>query len=714
MMSAFLLFCTLTGVTGDWTTFTNTNYVNDIAGNDSVLYLATSGGLRVFTVRDTTFRDVYTNARGLPVNDLLCCVEDRAGLIWIGTAGGGLVVFDPGNGSFYDYPTDLLPLTVTSLGVSGDTILLGSENGAFVIARQDAGHNFSNDIVIQFQSPRILSNTVISVGAAGGSFWIVTDAGVSRVAQSLDSTWAYPHPFGDSARSVIDYQGSAYIATDTGVVRFNGVGFDTVAAYPQPHSVRKLAAWQDTLYVAVEDGLLRLGAGGFESVWSNDVRALLARSDLWLGFGGLADVGGGLGRISPDGADNTWLARQLASNSATAAISCGQDEIYACHYLTQWGYRTVSHLKPDQTWEWLTDTIINPVLLARDSKGRIWFGHFALNGGVSAYDPADSTWQAIQWGNSDYRNVVSGFGIDGQDTKWVFSQAGTIIAIDSIGQQQAFTVPGVARPSGGGYDFAFDSRGRAWFGCMNGIGMIDTKGTLHDPSDDSIAFITTGTNVPSVAVDRSNRVWFGTSQGAGVLDSGNLRYYNTSNSGILGDDVSRVRVDSWGNVWCLTDNGLSIFDPANQRWSQSDINRGLIPNLQQLAGFYASMDLDEADNSVLVGTLAGLGQFHYTIQAESTARNVAIYPNPFIQGVKTSIVFDSLPKKARVQVFTLSGELVADSREPATGIKVGPNAQRGSWEATWAPTRIASGLYLAVVWAGSQRSVYRFAVVNRK
>jgi hypothetical protein len=117
------------------------------------------------------------------------------------------------------------------------------------------------------------------------------------------------------------------------------------------------------------------------------------------------------------------------------------------------------------------------------------------------------------------------------------------------------------------------------------------------------------------------------------------------------------------------------------------------------------MDLDEAHNSVLVGTLEGLSQFRYQVQAESTARHVAIYPNPFIQGVNTSIVFDSLPEQALIQVFTISGEHVAD-------IAAQRNPLRGGWEATWTPARIASGLYLAVVWADSRRSVYRFAVVK--
>lgn len=312
MASILLTLSVLTGLTGNWETFTNTNYVNDIAGNDSVLYLATSGGLQVFRIADTSFSEVYTNARGLPVNDLRCCAEDRAGRIWIGTAGGGLVVFDPSDGTLHNYPTDFLPLTVTCLGISGDTILLGSDNGAFVIATQGTGLDFDDNVVTQLQTPRILSNTVMSVGAAGGSFWIGTNAGINRVARSLDSIWAYPHPFGDSAKSVLDFQGAAYIATERGVIRFNGVGFDTLAGYLQTHSVRKLAVWRDTFYVAVEDGLWRLGPSGFEHIWGGNLRALLGRSNLWLGFGGYATAGGGLGRIQADGNRYVYAAHNLA------------------------------------------------------------------------------------------------------------------------------------------------------------------------------------------------------------------------------------------------------------------------------------------------------------------------------------------------------------------------------------------------------------------
>lgn len=93
-MPSLIFLLTLTGLTGEWKTFTNTNYINDMAGTDSVLYLATTGGLQMFTVADTTFRETFTNADGLPINVLTCCATDRDGNIWIGTGGGGLVVFN--------------------------------------------------------------------------------------------------------------------------------------------------------------------------------------------------------------------------------------------------------------------------------------------------------------------------------------------------------------------------------------------------------------------------------------------------------------------------------------------------------------------------------------------------------------------------------------------------------------------------------------------
>jgi streptogramin lyase len=701
MLAALLAMSLFAGLTGEWETFTNTNYINDITGGDSVLYLATDGGLQVFTVADTTFRDAYTNARGLPVNVLRCCVRDSEDRVWIGTDGGGLVVFDPGSAKFYSYPTDILPLRVTSLGISGDTILLGSENGAFIIVRQGSSLDFDDDQVLQFQTPRILSNTVTAVGSSSDGFWIGTNRGANRLNRGLDSVTAFLRPLGDTVKSVIEYHGAAHLATEWGIIRFNGTGFDTVVVYDSSRAVQRLAVWHDTLYVASDGGLRRFTGGGMEPVWGGDLRALLSMTDLWLGFGGLVDAGQGLGRITPDGAGHVYAARKLASNNIAVATLDTSGEIYACHYLTQWGFKSISHLKADGSWEWLQDTILNARSMARDSRNRLWFGHFALNGGLSAYDPASGDWRIFVWGDNDYRNVVCGLGIDGRDTKWVFNQAGSIVAVDSSDQQEVFNVPGVQAPSGGGYDFAFDSRGRVWFGTMNGVGMIDTRGTLHDLSDDSLAFFTTSTNVPSVEVDQLDRVWIASSQGGAVLENGSFRFYTTANSGILGNDVSRVRVDSWGNIWFLTDKGLSVFDPRNRRWSEPDNNRGLIPNLNLRVGFYSWLDLNEDRNSVLVGTLSGLSQFRFEVQAESSTRGVAIYPNPFIQGVHREMVFDSLPGQAWIQIYTISGELVAEFAANET-------YHRAAWE----PARAASGLYLAVVRAGGERSVYRIALVK--
>jgi streptogramin lyase len=701
MSSIVLTLGLLFGLSGEWQTFTNTNYINDIAGSDSVLYLATNGGLQVFTVADTTFRDVYTNAGGLPVNVLRCSAQDPDGRVWIGTDGGGLVVFDPATQGFRNYPTDMLPLKVTSLGTAGDTVLVGSDNGAFVILRQGTPLDFGDDQVVQFQTPRVLSNTVKSVGATPEGFWIGTNRGVDLLARTLVPVAAYPRPLGDTVKSIIEYHGAAHLATEWGILRFNGAGFDTVTVFSQSRAVQRLAVWHDTLYVAMDAGLWRFNGGGMEQVWGGDLRAILASNDLWLGFGGLVDAGMGLGRVTPDGAGHVYTAQNLASNNIAVAMTDSGGEVYACHYLTQWGFKSISHRRADGEWEWLRDTILNARSMARDSRNRFWFGHFARNGGVSVYDPADGTWGGFQWGDDDYRNVVCGFGVDRSDTKWTFNQAGSIIAIDSSGQQEVFAVPGVLAPSGGGYDFAFDARGRAWFGTMNGVGMIDVRGTLHDRDDDSLAFFTASTNVPSVAVDAEDRVWIATSQGGAMLENGAFRFYTTANSGILGNDVSRVRVDSWGNVWFLTDKGLSMFDTRNRRWSEPDNNRGLIPNLSLRTGFYTWLDLNEDRSSVLVGTLSGLNRFQFEVPTESSAAYVEIYPNPFIQGVHREVVFDRLPGGSWVQIFTLSGELVAEFPANET-------YHRAAWE----PRRVASGLYVAVVRAGNQRRVYRVALVK--
>jgi hypothetical protein len=322
------------------------------------------------------------------------------------------------------------------------------------------------------------------------------------------------------------------------------------------------------------------------------------------------------------------------------------------------------------------------------------------------FSPDSGTWRKVQWGASSSWNIIDAFGLDQDDTKWVFNGGGTVVAVDSADKQTVFEVAGLAPPPGGLYEFAFDSRSRVWLGLTVGLVMIDYAGTLHDRSDDSDTVLTRGlpsSEVRSVAVDGQEQVWVATPQGAAVWDGSSFRVFSTANSGILADNVYRVRVDASDRVWLLTESGLSIYDQVVRTWASfTPQNSGLIANLQGIVGFYSAMALSNDLGRVLLGTQRGLSVFDYSVEPESTADHVRVYPNPCVIGVHSGVVIDGLPYDAKsVDVRTLAGRRVAELQvEPARH------------QAVWRPRDQASGLYLFVVNTPRGVRVERVALVS--
>src|SRR5512135_3670096 len=98
----------LLSLIGDWQSYTNTNFVNGMAGSDSTLYIATYGGVVSLGIGGgPAFRRTFVNTDGLATNRCLCIGRDPSGNLWVGTDGGGLAVIEPGTGSVRQYrPSD--------------------------------------------------------------------------------------------------------------------------------------------------------------------------------------------------------------------------------------------------------------------------------------------------------------------------------------------------------------------------------------------------------------------------------------------------------------------------------------------------------------------------------------------------------------------------------------------------------------------------------
>lgn len=716
-ISIIFLFSSLCA---QWQTFTNANFINDLAIIKNQLYCATNGGLAIFDIDTASlkFSQIFTNTEGLTQNQCLCLTKDRADNLWFGTDGGGLIIYCPSNQNFLTYQDSRIPTKLKSIFAVSDTILIGTSNGFYLIDTRGTFLNPFDDNIFAFTKathPKLVSDNILSFAHTDSFFWIGTNRGLTRCPNNILDTanWRpFVHPLGDSVRAMITLAETLFIATEQGIAKFNGFDFDTILLLPTP--IHDLAYRNNKFYLASEKGLIRYDFATLDTLWHEPTQSLLlpdlgnaTNSSLFCGMGGGGDWGHGLWVIG-DTADTIitiYYSNGLASNSVFSCITDNSGTIYACHDLTALSRFGSS----DEYWSVLYSPLYNARILAKDSQNRIWLGHFSHRGGLSYYDPKTNSFGILQWGEYSPRNIINALGIDRNDTKWVWSvrnNFGVIGAIDALGNETEFNF-GIVSPPGrpGGYEFAFDSKNRVWLGTTEGLLMLDYRGTLFNPADDSWIIFREQSGLPgievvTIACDFQDRVWVGTANGGAVLDNGKFLPISPP----LANDIKKVRVDNFGIVWFLTARGLSRYDPQTQIWT--NFTQGscqIIPNPDPLnqTNFYTALHIDSKNGFLLVGTQAGLAKFQLKDTLEPSFQSVKVFPNPCIKGLHPSVSFESLPANSRVLIYSLSGKLL-------TELRVNPNTYR----ATFYINKTEAGIYLALIITPFGKKVEKFAIVR--
>ena len=708
-MSVLLAAVSFMGALGTWQSFTNTNFINDIAGTDSAMFVATNGGLLVLNADELTVEGTLASADGLPADRCLAVVADSHGNVWVGTNGGGLAVVRDDYAFITVYRPNDLPDKISALLWDGDRLLAASEQGLYVVESRGSPLDFDDDVVRHYSAvfvPELLSDRVLALGKLNG-YWIGTNRGVTHVDTAFVQWTPFRAPLGDSVKAIDVWHDSLVVATEDGLAVLHGDVFEPVFEFADGREVRDLLISDGRASVATDTGVFQGELGDstiLTLVLAGDARALRRGDALWVGLGGNENAGHGLRYLRTGQSWGSFLTGCIASGYISdGTYNPTNGKIYVCHYFDTRGFSEID--AGTQTVTTRSGVLPVPIQVRCDREGRVWFAHFAGDGGLSCYDPESQQWDLIQWGQQSEWNIIDAFGIDASDTKWVYNGGGLIVAVDSALRQMEFDIPGLTKPPGGGYDFAFDARGRVWLGLTVGLAMLDYGGTLFDPGDDVSRVYVAGlpsTEVRSVDIDPSGSVWMATPQGAAMMQDDRLSVFTTANSGLLSNNIYRVRSDGSGRVWFLCDVGLSLYDPVSGRWTNSTPqNSGLIPNSLGLAGFYRALEIAETGYA-LIGTSQGLSLLDFSLGDENPERpSPLVFPNPCVLGVHQQVVVDSLPEDAAVEIRALSGRLVATL-----------DVDAGLRRAVWRPEGVASGLYLVLVTSPVGSRVERVAVVS--
>lgn len=712
-MSLLAMLAVLSGVSDslDWRSHTNTNFVNAIVGSDSLVFLATNGGLvelQIWPERRTL--RTLTNTDGLPSNRCLCIAEDPDGNLWVGTDDGGLAVVASDHSGLREYRPTELARHIRSIAFDGTRLLCATDQGLYCVETQGTWLGFDDDVVRRLsvaRYPDLLSDRLLSL-AVGDGYWIGSNRGLSYVDRDFSRWGAWRAPLGDSVRAVAFYRDSIMVATEDGLALKEGAVFRQVYAFPRATEVFALVTSGPAIYLATKTGLHTADSAAqqnFQIVLGEDCRSVRAGGALWVGCGGDERSGAGLRYLLSGQTWGSYYNECIGSDAISDCAIGSNGDVYLCH--ASWQY---SHVTPEGVYRVAGTPLPLPYQVRVDSDGRLWFGHFASNGGVSSYDPATGQWTVLRWGDFSSWNIIDALGIDMFDTKWVYNGGNVVVAIDSMGRQNVFSIPGVSPPAGGLYEFAFSWSGKAWLGLTVGLVLVDHRNTLHDPSDDEYRVFSAGLPAPEVrtlAVDSRDRVWVGTSQGAAVWNGERFEVFTRENTGggLPANNVYRIRCDASDRVWFLCDAGLAVYDPVTGQWQDLGAG-GLISNPSGAVGFYSALDVSSHAGVVAVGTQRGLSVRRFGDDAPQSADAMLVYPNPCVLDAanpERRVVVSRLPEGvANVWVYTLSGRSV-------TKLWV----DRAMHRAVWNPQGMATGIYLLVAVGPSGARTTRVSIVRR-
>ncbi len=521
-------------------------------------------------VRITSFRHNPGDPRSLKDDLVNSILEDRTGLLWIGT-GGGLDRFDKETGDFSHYTH--IPGQPTSLSHSGITTIYEDRAGLLWVGT-GGGLNVMDRATGEFKryrhdpvDPHSLSSGRVSgiVEDRSGFLWISTMGGGLNKFNKKDETFThYRHIPADPYSLSFDHVNC--ILEDRSRILWVGTSgkglnkFDREDNFElyrwDPNNANSLS--DSYVYAIYEDrsGILWVGTSG------GGLDRLDRRTGTFTHFRHDADVPGSLSNnavhaIFEDRAGVLWVGTGGGGldkfNRRTGAFS---------HF---------RHLAGDPAS--LSCNSIRSIL--EDSAGVLWVA--TAGGGLNKFDRSSGTFihyhRIEDNANSlvdDYVNVI----------------------------YEAPTEPGVL-----------------WIGTRHGgLNRFDTpkqvfsrfKTNPRDSNSLSSNFIL------SVYEDSAGTLWVGTlggglnkligprGEGEGI---GFVRY--TEKNGLANNSIYGILEDSGGQLWMSTNKGISRFDPGSETFKNYDVKDGLQGNEFNSGAYHKSKS-----GEMFFGGVKGLNAFY--------------------------------------------------------------------------------------------------------
>ena len=513
---------------------------------DGYLWLGTREGLVRFDgVRFTVF-DTRTTPE-LGHSFVLCLLVDRAGRLWIGTSGGGLVRLEGKRFTRYATESGLPSEQVSALFEGRDGRLwVGTDGGGLAFSQ---GERFVHE-----ESRGALGKHIRAVLEDDRGLWIASEEGLARLSGTVLTSYGTRQGLSrTSVRSLLrDKKGVLWIGTDAGLNRLED-GHFTVFTTRQGLSHDVILALREdragNLWIGTDGGGLdRMRDGRFaaftvkEGLSNDTVYALLedAEGSLWVGTNL-----GGLNRLK-NGRFTAYTTKEGLSNDFARAIY--EDRQGSLWVGTEGG--GLNRWKNGRFSAFTTkDGLSNDIVFAilQDRAGSLWVG---TDRGLNRMRK-DGRFDVFTANMGLSNDSVLALHEDREGSLWIGTYAGGLNRWKD-GRFTSFTTK-----EGLSHDtvnvIAEDHDGSLWIGTRGGgldrwkDGRFTNFSTRNGLSDDLVF---------ALHEDAEGSLWIGT-YGGGLNRMKDGRFaVVTRKQGLFDDVIHRIVEDGHGSVWMSSNRGI--------------------------------------------------------------------------------------------------------------------------------------------------------------
>jgi len=726
LLFAFLFEVSFGG-TGDWTTYTNMNYINEVLLKGNQLWCATTGGVAILDINEGTFAKL-TNVSGLGGNHLYSLAIDSAGSFWLGAQNGTLTKYMPEENwwrvyNFFD--RDGSRLQIKDVTADGDQLWIATDVGVSLFLIYKHGGEIKETYRRLGENMKG-EEEVNTIHLVGERIWVGAIEGVATADKGdpnlLDfSRWvsftkeSSPGLDNDSVYCITDIDGDIIIGTAKGVFKFDPFDSTWQSLGLENRTINDLKYFNQKLYAASNAGIYayedqiwnRLPTGG---LLSSHFKSMTMDED------GILRVGtAGKGISVYDGSE--WENYLIDGPPANLFFDMEIDdkgnlwcahEVYGASVFDGVGWTSLSSI-PE-----IDGHRINSV--EKDNQNNLWFSSWG--GGVIKHD-LDTTWIRYTEKNSPLKGVaanpayvvVNDIAVDERGNRWFpnWEALDSTRVICSPAQNATRWVIFYERDGIKSLLMhrVFAQKGHLYI-CFRDRGLVDYNynWTLENKEDDQVTHYTSENHhlsddaVICANVDKHGVLWVGTTSGLDKFDPDFERFRSVPLPDPLGPQINDIVVDERNNKWIATSNGLGMIDSKDEF-----VGIFTTFNSEICANNVLRLKIDKKTGDLWVGTDNGLSRYETGIgtPAEKLSQ-VSPFPNPFIiENGTEMLTFDRLPYEAKVRIFTVAGELIKEIR---SGNQWNGRNQSGEL--------VASGVYLFYVQDPSRKSAVGKIAVIRK